>query len=85
MKTIGWLEVSEESHVHIISHSYCKSITWPRDIESNCNCGVEVHNYKVYTTIKVTAGGENYDYNYCTRKAVIITLLIIMVIQLRQH
>jgi len=34
--------------------------------------------------IKTTAGSENYNYNYCTRKTVLILQLIIMVIQLLQ-
>jgi len=41
------------------------------------------HNYKVYIKIKVTTGGENYNYNYCTRKAVIITLLITTTLKIR--
>jgi len=41
---------------------------------SNCNSNTEVHNYNVFIIelqIRATAGGENY--NYCTRKTVIIT------------
>jgi len=59
-----------------IAHSHCKPITWLHDtLGSNCNSSTQVHNYKVFTIelqIKVTAGGENYNYNYCTRKTVII-------------
>jgi len=68
---------SGKSHVRIVAHSHCKPITWLRDrLRSNCNSNTEVHNDKVFIIelqIKSTSGGENYNYNYCTRKTVIIT------------
>jgi len=68
---------SKKSHVRIVAHSHCKSITWLHDmLGSNCNYSTEVHNYMVFITelqIKATAGGENYNYIYCITKTVIIT------------
>ena len=51
---------------------------------SNLQPPVEVHNYKVFIIelqIIATAGGENHNYNYCTRKTVIITQLVIQLLQ----
>jgi len=39
-------------------------------LENNCNFSTEVHNYMVFIMIKATAGGENYNYNYCIWKTV---------------
>jgi len=59
-------------HIHIASQSRGFMIY----IGNNCHSNTDVHNYKVYIMelqIKSTSGGENYNYNYCTRKTVIIT------------
>jgi len=41
----------------------------------NYNSSAEIYNYMVFiieVKIKANAGGENCNYNYCTRKTVII-------------
>jgi len=38
----------EISHVCIVAYSHCKPIMTSCYI-SNCNCGTEVHNHKVFT------------------------------------
>jgi len=58
-------------HIDIANQSRGFMIT----LGSNCNSNIEVRNYMVFIIelqIKATAGGENYNYNYCSRKVVII-------------